>query len=604
MDPDNLLMKKKLIQIWGLAGDTLFRYPLIITMAVIAAASAVTAIEPRGPENSFWVTKLIITSCLGISLLFGAKMLAQRIGKGLVLETAVLVFLTGFYFFLPAKEKDFTEMYAFILIPTFILSHLLVSFIPFLGKSKELDFWQYNKNLFINLFQTAVFTGVLTGGVMLAILAVDQLFDLELDELLYPKTLAVLSITGSCFIFLLFNGRGLSQLERDDKYPQILKFFTQYVLIPLLFIYLIILYFYSAKILINWELPRGWVSYLIIAYSVIGIFALLLVFPLKEDGKKSWVKGFSRAFYYTLAPLIILLFTAVFTRILEYGYTEPRYYVLLIAVWLTIVVIYYIIFKNGSIRFIPVSLFTLGLFSLVLPYFNALAVSKRSQQNELTGLLATNNLLVKGKIDFSRQIPSKQVSEIADKFNFLYQRNDETALKKYLDSPHLRILNKLAAGKSYRDISGPIAGFFKNVTPEVNTFRRWEIYAPAQPYSTEGYQYVVRLNNFENQNETEALQVNGDRIAFINRRDRKKQVLELKVNSGESYDFLPFIKSVVASHPAQKERISVGDISTVADFKSYRIKIIFASIIYDEANPNQYYFSDGFLLIKLKENSK
>ena len=88
-------MKQKLIQIWGLAGDTLFRYPLIITMAVIAAVSAVTAIEPGGPENSFWVTKLIITSCLGISLLFGAKMLAQRIGKGLVLETAVLVFLSG-----------------------------------------------------------------------------------------------------------------------------------------------------------------------------------------------------------------------------------------------------------------------------------------------------------------------------------------------------------------------------------------------------------------------------------------------------------------------------------------------------------------------------
>src|SRR5690606_8283650 len=583
-------MKQKLIQIWGLAGDTLFRYPLIITMAVIAAASAVTAIEPGGPENSFWVTKLIITSCLGISLLFGAKMLAQRIGKGLVLETAVLVFLTGFYFFLPAKEKDFTEMYAFILIPTFILSHLLVSFIPFIRKSKELNFWQYNKNLFINLFQTAVFTGVLTGGVMLAILAVDQLFDLELDELLYPKTLAVLSITGSCFIFLLFNGRGLSQLERDDKYPQILKFFTQYVLIPLLFIYVIILYFYSAKILINWELPRGWVSYLIIAYSVIGIFALLLVFPLKEDGKKSWVKGFSRAFYYTLAPLIILLFTAVFTRILEYGYTEPRYYVLLIAVWLTIVVIYYIIFKNGSIRFIPVSLFTLGLFSLVLPYFNALAVSKRSQQNELTGLLATNNLLVNGKIDFSKKIPSKTVSEIADKFNFLYQRGNRTLLYHYMDKSQLSSLERSEESQPFRNINGMVSGFFKNVTPEISTDKRREIYSPVKAYSTEGYQYVVKLNSFENHREDNSLSVNGDRINFSNSQDRKNQILELQVNGDETFDLLPFIKNKIAQYPAQMERIAVGEISTIADFKKYQIKVIFLNLSCDGANPNRYYF--------------
>src|SRR5690606_1922113 len=281
-----------------------------------------------------------------------------------------LIFLFGFYFILPANEDDFTEVYAFLLIPVYILSHLLVAFVAFIRKKdSEKNFWQFNKNLFVNFFLTLVFTGVLCGGVELAILAVDQLFNMDFDYKVYAIAYYFLAIFGSTFIFLLFNETGLLFLEKEGDYPVVLKFFTQYVLIPLLFIYVIILYFYSAKILINWELPRGWISYLIIAYSVIGIFALLLVFPLKEDGKKSWVKGFSRAFYYTLAPLIMLLFTAVFTRILEYGYTEPRYYVLLIAVWLTIVVIYYIIFKNGSIRFIPVSLFTLGLFSLVLPYF-------------------------------------------------------------------------------------------------------------------------------------------------------------------------------------------------------------------------------------------
>ena len=226
-----------------------------------------------------------------------------------------------------------------MIVPTFILSHLLVSFIAFFGKEKELNFWQYNKNLFINLFLTAIFTGVLTGGVELAILAVDKLFDFNFNDRYYLETFYFLSIFGSSFIF---NEEGLLQLEKDGTYPVILKFFTQYILIPLLIIYAVILYFYSAKILINWELPRGWVSYLILAYAVVGILALLLVHPLKHESTASWVRIFSKVFYFTLIPLLVLLFTAIFTRILEYGYTEPRYFVLLLAIWLTLVVFYFI----------------------------------------------------------------------------------------------------------------------------------------------------------------------------------------------------------------------------------------------------------------------
>ena len=222
-------------------------------------------------------------------------------------------------------------MVTFLLIPTFILSHLLVSFIAFLGVKREMYFWQFNKNLFINIFLTAIFTGVLVGGVELAILAIDQLFDFNFDGEYYRKTFILLAIFGSCFIFLLFNEKGLQDLEKDGSYPLILKFFTQYILIPLLFIYVVILYFYGGKILINWELPRGWVSYLVLAYSVVGILGLLLVHPLKDASTKSWVHMFSKIFYYTLIPLIALLFTAIFTRILAYGYTEPRYFVLLLA---------------------------------------------------------------------------------------------------------------------------------------------------------------------------------------------------------------------------------------------------------------------------------
>src|SRR5690606_5018258 len=163
-------------------------------------------------EPTFEFLKVALVSALGISLFFGLKMLSQRVGRELVLQLTGILVLVVIYFILPAREKDFTEVYAFVLIPVFLLSHLLVSFVAFIGKNKELNFWQYNKNLFINTFLTGIFTGVLTGGVLLAILAVDQLFDFNFDQHYYGYIFTFFSIFGSCFIFLLFNEKGLQYL--------------------------------------------------------------------------------------------------------------------------------------------------------------------------------------------------------------------------------------------------------------------------------------------------------------------------------------------------------------------------------------------------------
>lgn len=359
-------MKEKFKQTLSRASEVVLRYPFVLLMAILASAGTILMFENNNHDAVFFnYSKYTICFCIGISLMFGIKMFSQRIGKSVLLHSVGILFLLGFYFIFPRREDDFTEVYGYIIVVTALLTHLLVSFGPFFGNTKELQFWQYNKNLFVNIVLTAIFTGVLTAGVELAILAVDKLFEFNFGDSLYTDTLYVLIIFGSCFVFLLFNEKGLDTLEKDGEYPVILKFFTQIILIPLLLIYVVILYFYSVKILINWELPRGWVSYLVLAYSIVGVLALLLVHPLKEDHTKSWVKIFSKAFYYTIIPLIILLFTAISTRILEYGYTEPRYFVLALALWILCLVIYFIINKKSTIKFIPVSLFAFGIFTLI-----------------------------------------------------------------------------------------------------------------------------------------------------------------------------------------------------------------------------------------------
>ncbi|MCC2591668.1 DUF4153 domain-containing protein [Chryseobacterium sp. MFBS3-17] len=594
-------MKAKISEVLVTTRKLARRYSMVMTMAIIAAVSAATAIEADGRSGYFPILKLLITACLGISMMFTVKMLSQRIGLHRWMETGVLLFLTGFYFLLPAQEKDFTVMYAFILIPAFILSHLLVSFLPFFGENKSLRFWQYNKNLFINSFLTLVFTHVLVGGVMLAILAVDKLFEFNFNNTVYPQTYTLLAIAGSCLIFLLFCEEGLPALEADQNYPQILKFFTQYILIPLLLIDVIILYFYSAKILMAWELPRGWVSYLILIYSVTGILALLLVYPLEQTRTRSWVKIFRKVFFYTLAPLMILLFTAIFTRILAYGYTEPRYYVLLLAIWITVVLLYFIFARTATIKFIPVSLFAFGIFSLVFPYFTALSVSQRSQKDELMKVLQEHRLLENGTINFSKTVSSKIADEVSDKFSFLYQRKEEEFVKNLLNKESLEKFSREVNQSRYNNVRGAVTGLFSNILYENREGVNHTVYINKNMVvKTTGYDFTTILSARSMVSDSIIIPVNSDTITIRDLRAGKTPSWTIGVNGSETVDILPEIKKRFPVRHSREMEIPVSDLSTTVEFEKYRIRIVFESISGEGTDSGRYFLNNGFLLIDEK----
>lgn len=594
-------MLEKIGGIFGKTDDVFRDYGMVLLMAFLAAISLMCFAEFNFSTSGhyFVFVKFSLVCMLGISLMFAVNMISQRIGKKILLEISGVIFLILYYFLLPDQEKDFTEKYAFLLIPTFILSHLLVSFGAFLGQIREINFWQYNKNLFINIFLTAVFTGVLTGGVELAILAVDKLFDFNFNGKYYTQTFYLLSIFGSCFIFLLFNERGLVYLEREDNYPVVLKFFTQYTLIPLLLIYAVILYFYSAKILMNWELPRGWVSYLILAYSVVGILALLLVHPLKQAHTKSWVKVFAKIFYYTLAPLLILLFVAIFTRILEYGYTEPRYYVLIIALWLTSVVGYFIFWKNTTIKFVPISLFIFGLFSLTMPYLNAFSVANRSQKSALQEILQTNNLLEKGKINFNQKVADSVVEEVSDKLNFLINRNQQSELMKLLTQNDQKYFRNKLANDSRWEFRNEVRNRFTQVTKTHHKSReqRLELIAVSKVFSIQDFQQVVPINNTDGEGN---FFVGKDRFS-IQIHPNNLEVLKIKINEGEVWDVTPALRDLFAEQKNNTGRVEVSKIVVEKDLANYHLKIVFGNLVRENYLKEQIYFNNALLLLQHKQ---
>lgn len=448
---------KKINEIFATALATAKHYPLVLLSAFLSAIFLILAVEIEYDDEIRVATrvaicKLAFTFNLGICLFFATKVATERFGKSLLFNGIGVLLLVFFYFvILPNDfERNFQPQEYIYIVASYVLAHLAVAFLPFIFiKDREYNFWEYNKKMFENFCISAVFTFVLTAGILLAIAAVDNLFDLNIREKIYLYFGWFSGIFGSCFVFLSFS-KNLNNLEKEEQeYPIVVKFFTQFVLIPLLIIYGFILYLYGGKILFSWQLPEGWISFMIMAYSVVGILAFLLVYPLGKVGAKSWVKFFFKIFHFSMLPLLVLLFVAIFTRILEYGFTENRYFVLLFAVWLALVTFYFIFGKKTSIRFIPISLFLFVLFSIAMPFFNAFSVSKRSQEKELRQILAETKIIKEGKINFDAPIPNKKVELIAEKLEFFAERghkeivlnltpkNKEKKMKTLLDKNYL-----------------------------------------------------------------------------------------------------------------------------------------------------------------------
>lgn len=594
-------MKTKFQETVSRANEVIFRYPMVLVMALLASVGSICIVETDRFEITSYI-KFTICACLGISLMFALKMLSQRIGKELLLHISGIIFLIGFYCILPDRKENFTEVYAYMIAVTALLSHLLVSFVPFLERDREFRFWQYNKNLFINIFLTAVFTGVLTGGVELAILAVDKLFDFNFHDRIYRDIFFVLAIFGSSFIFLLFNDKGLHNLEKDGTYPVVLKFFTQFILIPLLFIYATILYFYSVKIVINWQLPRGWVSYLVLAYSMVGILALLLVHPLKQENAKSWVRIFSKAFYYTIIPLIVLLFTAIFTRILEYGYTEPRYFVLLLALWLLSIVVYFIFNRRATIKFIPVSLFVFGVFALIFPYLNAFSVAKRSQKTELMNILNQHQLISAGKINFQKKVTDTVRNEIADKFEFLAERKQGEFLSGLLNEKDQAELSDNITKGSFYSINYSIQNKFTdvNVTVKNRAYEMHRLVLVPEENAVElgNYQYLISFHRYSR----DPQKLNNDQFKLTDQLTEKSS-LKLSLNDQEEIDFGPQIIKLFEENKNKTGNVKVPEIAMESDLGKYHVKLIFSEMTkekYSEDDNASIYYENVYILIKLK----
>ncbi len=419
------------------AGKTAARFPLALLSAVLGAFSLMNIVDyiPKEYEGHL-LWKLVMTFTLALPLFISFSFFAESRGfsraKNYLIQIIPAAFLV-LYFFTLSDTTGFYDVGRYTLF--LIAFHLLVSFSPFL-LSKEysfLEFWNFNQQVFLRFILSGLYSAVLYGGLAIAVLSFDKLFNMDIDGKRYLQLFILIAGVFNTWFFCA----GVPEKIKlsDFIFPKGLKIFTQYVLLPIIVIYVLILYLYLFKILFSWNLPMGWVSYLVIGFSTAGIFSLLLIYPLMESKEIKWVKIFSRVFFASLVPLIALLFIAISTRTSEYGITERRYYVFVIAFWLTLTTLFYIIRHFRNIKYIPVSLFLVAVLTSIGPW-SAFSVSLNSQLGRLEETLAKNTILKEGRITGGeKNISSEDVQEIRSILSFLKERNCLELIQPWFSIP-------------------------------------------------------------------------------------------------------------------------------------------------------------------------
>lgn len=377
------------------------RFPVTMLCAAAGVFTLMVIIENSSRSDGenwikFWMmAQLGLALCTGLTAFAESRNWPPR--RGWVLQAGGVALLGLYYALFDMDTKTMEQIHLPRYLGLAALAHLFVAAAPFLNNRSVADFWEYNKQLFANFVVGAVYTLILFSGLSLAVFAVNELFNLNIAYKIYGHLFVLLAGIFNTAFFLAHFPAEYTFADREHSYNVVFKNLCQYILIPIVGLYFLILYTYSIKILVTWSLPHGWVSSLVLGFSVAGIFTYLINYLLPEYTDSQIVHAYRRWFWWALLPMVGLLFVAIGRRILDYGVTGERYFVAHAGVWLLVSCGYFLWSKTDNIKFIPISLSGFVLVAVLGP-LSAFDVAQRSQASILHELLEKNGRFQDGQL--------------------------------------------------------------------------------------------------------------------------------------------------------------------------------------------------------------
>ena len=477
------------------------RFPLVLLSAAIAAGAGALLADSSIEDT---LVGILYVATLGIPLFLALDLTAERRGtSGRTLwigRLVVLAILVGVYVGRLAWS-DPVQWLRYVQLS--VAAHLLVAVVPYLGVREWNGFWQYNRSLLLRFLIAGVFSFVLYVGLSIALLAIDNLLGVNVEGETYFRLWCVIAFLFNTWFFTAGIPEDLEALDRRTDYPPALKVLGQYILSPLVTVYLLIITAYLGRILITRVWPSGWIGYLVSSVAVAGILSLLLLYPIEEREENRWVRTYARWFYFGLIPANVMLLLAIWKRIQQYSITEPRYFLVILSLWLAGISLFYAFTRSRNIKIIPSTLALLAIVTFAGPW-SAYAVSKRSQTARLEGLLQRNGMLADGRVQPpAGEIPFEDRREIGAVLRYLAEYHGTGSIASWFPEGRLAAVDTIANGtgpsepRQAEDRAALIAAelgvdYVASWTPGEGEGFNFFVEQNGPPLRISGYDYVLR----------------------------------------------------------------------------------------------------------------
>ncbi|MBR5934588.1 MAG: DUF4153 domain-containing protein [Bacteroidaceae bacterium] len=327
------------------------------------------------------------------------------------------------------------------LIAVLVLSLLVLSF---LKDKNDVAFWNFTIRSIGAVVTALVVSGIVCGGLELLFVAIEKLFGAYISSHCYVNIV----IVSFCLLapILCIQAIPNGTLKHDYEpmcLPRLIENAVTKLFTPIAMAYFITLYCYAAKILFTWQLPDGWVSWLVSASMVAMILFLTMVYPyLKKVSLSSsnWnrmaVNIITRRMPVLMLPLLMLMSIGIARRFSDYGITILRLYLAAFNLWCYAVCIVLIIRRKAGIIWIPVSL-VLTFALLTLMPVNVSSYVRKNLTSDVTATLQENGWNGASMSDgeytqFLKRLDPQTAAQLDSRIDYLKRQFSRQTVKEFI----------------------------------------------------------------------------------------------------------------------------------------------------------------------------
>jgi len=356
----------------------LVRFPLAIAGIVVCTVLLILEeLQPSFDLSTRWWVFYSLAAVVSLAVVMAVEQVLSR-WLSLVIQLVLAAIVFWYSSTIPDHPVTAQVVQLVVLYGVSILSAYVLAY---LKPHSDGAFRTFAVEVTLQGVVAYVFAGVLMGGLSLAVFSVESLFGVDVPGHVYD-ILAILCMVGFGPLYLLSNIPLPQEMsDKETTLPQVMKILGMYILLPILALYLVILYVYLITIIVQWQLPDGWVSTLVSVLALGGFVTMAIVYPLalQKDRVVNWLFRF---FPLLLLPLLVLMSVGIARRLGDYGLTINRGFVLILNGWLYGISIYLLLTQSRHLKWIVVSFAVVAFLSVTGPW-SVSSITEQRLKSEL-----------------------------------------------------------------------------------------------------------------------------------------------------------------------------------------------------------------------------